>query len=85
MDGILSSCIKIDLNDAKKFESLRRSLIQDGDNGLKDHDSNKDRDLKSDLESLEKDPCYRANFSLMKSVFESMPADEAMQLCREAI
>jgi hypothetical protein len=67
VDGILSSCTKIDPNDAKTFDSLRRSLIPDGDYG-----------------SLEKDPSYQANFSLMKSVFESMPADEALRLCRGA-
>jgi hypothetical protein len=90
VDGILSYCIKIDPNDANIFESLRRSLIPDGDRGLKDHDakidqdSKKDHDVKSDPESIEKDPSYQANFSMMKSIFESMPADEALRLCRGA-
>ena len=90
VDGILSSCMKIDPNDEKKFESLRRSLIPDA-HGPQDHDSQKDRDSKgdhdskSDQESLEKDPSYRASFSLMKSIFESMPVSEALQLCRGAL
>ena len=68
--GILSYCESIDRRDEDKFEKLERSYSQ----GLSEHD----------LDLIKKNPSYRTNFSLMQSIFRSMPADDALDLCRSA-
>jgi len=95
VNGILSYCIKIDQRDARKFESLRHSIIpgtgqgeHDGNHHAKfeGHDSMKDRDAKGDhdrdaWEAVQKDPNYLASFTLVQNAFEGMPANAALQLC----
>ena len=68
--GILSYCESIDRRDEDKFEKLERSYSQ----GLSEHD----------LDLIKKNPSYRTNFNLMQSIFRSMPAGEALELCRSA-
>jgi hypothetical protein len=69
IDGILSSCKKIDPRDEDKFEKLRRTLTSGT----------------SHSEALEKNPDYRTNFELMRSIFNSIPAADALRLCRDAV
>jgi hypothetical protein len=71
MKGIFSYCESIDRRDEDKLEKLDRSFSK----GLSRHD----------LESMERDQNYRANFSVMQSVFRGMSPDDALQLCRNAV
>jgi hypothetical protein len=68
--GILSYCESIDRRDEDGFEKLERSYSR----GLSEHD----------LDLIKKNPSYRTNFSLMQSIFRSMPAGDALELCRNA-
>lgn len=68
VDGILSYCESADRRDEDKFEKMEKSFSQ----GISRHD----------LEALEKNADYRTNFSVMQSIFHSMPAADALQLCR---
>jgi hypothetical protein len=70
VSGILSYCESVDRRDEDRFEKMERSFFQ----GISRHDR----------ELLEKDPNYRANFSVMQSIFRSMPAGDALQLCKSA-
>jgi hypothetical protein len=93
VDGILSSCIKIDPSDAAKFEKIRLSLIpvDDRDDSKSEHDSKKgavarDGHESSDFwEKIQENPGYRANFTLMQSTFSNMPPAEALTLCKGAV
>jgi len=69
IDGILSSCMKIDPRDEDKFERLGRTLTAGSGHS----------------EALKKDPDYRTNFELMRSIFNSIPAADALRLCQDAV
>jgi hypothetical protein len=71
IDGILSACTKIDPRDEDKFEKLHRSLTAGTSH--------------RDQEAMEKNADYRASFNLMKSIFSSMAADDALRLCKDAV
>jgi hypothetical protein len=71
VNGILSYCESVDRRDEDRFEKMEKSFAE----GLS----------RRDLESMEKDQSYRANFSVMQSVFRSMPAGDALQLCKSAV
>jgi hypothetical protein len=85
IDGILSSCSKIDPRDEDKFEKLRRSLIPV--RGVRDrnhqapHGANRDDNRKE----MEKDPSYRANFIWMQTIFKQMAPADALKLCKAAV
>ena len=70
VSGILSYCESVDRRDEDRFEKMEKSFFQ----GISRHDR----------ELLEKDPNYRSNFSVMQSIFRSMPAGDALQLCKSA-
>ena len=93
VDGILSSCSKIDPRDEGKFEKLRQSLIPRGVRDRNDHsphgdgrDENRDkRKEDDDRKEMEKNPSYRANFNWMQTVFKEMAPAEALKLCKAAV
>jgi hypothetical protein len=87
VDGILASCAKIDPRDEEKFQKLRQSLMPaENDRGRRRHvDRVSDRDSKDDRESMEKDPGYRATFTLMQGIFNTMPPGDALKLCKDAV
>jgi hypothetical protein len=68
--GILSYCESIDRRDEDKFEKWEKSFSK----GLSEHD----------LDLVKKNPSYQTNFKLMQSIFRSMPADQGLELCRNA-
>jgi hypothetical protein len=69
--GILSYCESVDRRDEDRFEKMDKSFFQ----GISRHDR----------ELIEKDPNFRANFSVMQSIFRAMPAGDALQLCKSAV
>ena len=92
VDGILSSCTKIDPRDEDKFEKLRRSLIpvsgvrynesQHGDG----RDGNREKRKEDDArKKMEQDPSYKTNFIWMQTVFKEMAPTEALKLCKAAV
>jgi hypothetical protein len=93
VDGILSSCSKIDPRDQDKFEKLRRSLIPHGvpdRNRYSPHGDGRDdkRDKRKeddDRKKIEKDPSYQANFVWMQTIFKQMAPAEALKLCKAAV
>ncbi len=94
VDGILSSCSKIDPRDEDKFEKLRRSLVPPtavpdsfdhsphGDGRNYDRDKRREDD---ERKRIENDPSYKANFIWMQTVFKEMAPAEALKLCKAAV
>jgi hypothetical protein len=89
VDGILSSCSKIDPRDEDKFEKLRRSLIPAhvvrDRNHQPPHGVGHSDDRDDDRKVMEKNPDYRANFIWMQTVFKEMAPAEALKLCKAAV
>jgi hypothetical protein len=85
VDGILSSCAKIDPRDEEKFEKLRRSLVPDDGEHARDHKIQHDSDYDENRKKMERDPSYRTNFIWMQTIFKEMVPAEALKLCKAAI
>jgi hypothetical protein len=85
VDGILSYCSKIDPRDEDKFEKIRQSLIPHHVARVRAHEAPHGVDRDDDRKEMEKNPSYRTNFTLMQSIFNSMPPDQALKLCKGAV
>jgi hypothetical protein len=87
IDGILSSCSKIDPRDEDKFEKLRRSLIPGPVVRVRAHEAphGAGSDDDDNRKAMEKNPAYRANFVWMQTIFSEMAKDQALKLCKAAI
>ncbi len=85
IDGIISSCIKVDPRDENKYDKLRLSLVPHPGPHLRAHHVAQGRDDDEDRSQLQKNPAYQSSFTLMQSIFTGMPADEALKLCKSAI